>query len=175
MVTLIVTDEHGATSTDDVVITVYDDAPPEVACTTDIASLAPANHEMVAVEVYVDATDACDAPDELQLVLVSLDSSEPDDARGKSDGSTTGDTNGADGYTAPVDVTDQFAYNPETQSFEGTVYLRAELDTNGSGRSYGINATVIDTSGNLTDASCVVVVPLDSSAGGGTGGKGHKK
>ncbi len=89
MVTLTVTDEHGAVDTDDVVITVYDDAPPEVACTTNVASLAPPNRKMVAVEVYVEATDVCDAPDQLQLVAVTLESNEPDDADGKSDGSTT--------------------------------------------------------------------------------------
>ena len=86
MVTLTVTDEHGAVDTDDVVITVYDDAPPEVACTTNVASLAPPNRKMVAVEVYVEATDVCDAPDQLQLVAVTLESNEPDDADGKSDG-----------------------------------------------------------------------------------------
>ena len=170
MATLTVTDDHGAVDTDDVVITVYDDAPPEVACTTNVASLAPPNRKMVAVEVYVEATDVCDAPDQLQLVAVTLESNEPDDADGKSDGSTTGDTHGADGFSAPVDVTSEFLYNAATASFEGTVFLRAELDKNGSGRTYSINATVVDTAGNLADTSCVVVVPKK-----GRRGKGPKK
>ncbi len=174
MATLIVTDEHGAIQTDDVVITVYDDAPPEVACTTDITSLAPANHEMVAIEVYINATDACDAPDKLRLDLVTLESSEPDDARGKGDGSTTGDTHGTDGYASPVNVTNEFVYNSETKRFEGIVFLRAELDKDGPGRAYSINATVIDTTGNHTDTSCVVVVPMEDNTGGKTGNKGGK-
>jgi hypothetical protein len=175
--TLIVTDEHGAVHSDDVVITVFDDAPPQLVCTTDKASLKPANHEMVAVEVHVEGTDACSAPDELRLVMVTLASSEPDDARDKSDGSTTGDTHGADGYSAPVDVGYEFAYNAETARFEGTVLLRAECDTKGSGRSYSIRATIVDAAGNLAETTCVVAVPVEDKAADGTGGKvkGRKK
>lgn len=172
MVTLTVTDEHGAMDTDDVLIAVTDNTPPEVICTTDIGSLAPANGEMVAVEIYVEATDMCASPAALQLVAVGIESNEPDDASGKSDGTTTGDTNGQDGFTSPVDVTDSFVFNPVTLSFDGTVLLRAERDKKGNGRTYSITAYVVDTQGNLAQTSCVVVVPK-SGGGGGKGGNGN--
>ncbi|MDA1014630.1 MAG: hypothetical protein O3A00_09285 [Planctomycetota bacterium] len=159
-------------STDDVVITVTDTTAPEVVCTTDLASLTPANSEMTLVEIYVEATDLCARPEDLELLIVQIESSEPDDASGKSDGTTTGDTNGQDGHSAPVDVTGNFAFNELTASFEGSVLLRAERDKKGSGRTYSITAWVRDTQGNPAQTSCVVVVP---KSGGGGKGKGKNK
>lgn len=171
-VTLTVTDENGASATDDVVIAVVDETPPEVVCTTDVVTLSPAKSQMEPVFVSVTATDLCVAPEDLVLVGVFASSDEPDDASGKGDGTTTGDVDGADGFTAPVDVTDAFAWNPETASFEGTILLRAERDKSGDGRTYTITAAVIDTSDNLAEASCVVLVPT-SKGGGGNGGGGN--
>ncbi len=163
LATLTVTDGNGGLDVDDVEITVADTVPPEVACTTDIMALWPPNHNMENIQVFVDATDNCTNPDNLILLSVTAASSEPDDAPGGGDGKTTGDVNGADGFTAPVDVTSLFAYNASTASFEGTISLRAERAGSGSGRTYSITADVVDTSGNLATTSCVVVVPHNKS------------
>ncbi len=159
--TLTVTDGNGGLDVDDVVVTVVDQTPPEVVCTTSVAAIWPPNHKMIPVMIYVDATDHCTNPEDLILGLVTVESNEPDDAEGLGDGETTGDVDGQDGFTAPVDVTDLLTYNPETASFEGLVLLRAERNGEGVGRSYSINTTVIDSSNNIADTSCVVVVPHD--------------
>ena len=151
----------GAGDVDDVVITVVDTLPPEVACTTNVAALWPPDHKMVVVHVYIDATDSCVAPVDLVLLQVTLQSNEPDDANGLGDGATTGDTDGQDGYSNPLDVTGNFIFNPLTASFEGSVSLRAERDGTGHGRHYSIRALVLDTAKNLATTSCVVVVPHD--------------
>ncbi len=146
---------------DNVQITVVDTIPPEVRCTTDLAALWPPNHNMVTVAVFIEATDACVAPQNLILLSVTVSSDEPDDAAGLGDGETTGDTHGADGYTSPVDVTSELHYNPATERFEGFILLRAERDGNGDGRAYTIRARVLDNYNNVGNASCVVVVPHD--------------
>jgi hypothetical protein len=160
---LTVTDEYGTVAVATVRITVVDTIPPEVACTTDLAALGPPNHKMVEVGVFIEATDACTEPADLVLLQVIVTSDEPDDADGSGDGRTTGDTDGQDGFTAPVDVTKFFAFNAVTASFEGSVLLRAERAGGNSGRTYTIKATVLDSHNNLTTSSCVVVVPHDQS------------
>lgn len=159
--TLTVTDGNGGIDVDDVVITVFDEMPPEVASTTSVAALWPPNHQMVPVAVAVYATDACSSPADLQLLAVVLQSNEPDDVDGPSDGETTGDTDGDDGYSATVDVTGAFVFNPDSGAFEGWVMLRAERADDGFGRSYSVSAAVRDTAGNIAETSCVVVVPHD--------------
>lgn len=159
--TLTVIDGNGGLDCDDVVITVVDETPPEVACTTDLAALWPPNHNMIPIMVSVAATDHCTAPENLVLGLVTIQSNEPDDGGGLGDGETVGDVDGEDGYTAPVDVTDLLVFNPQTNCFEGLVFLRAERDDAGFGRTYSINATVLDTFDNLAETSCVVIVPHD--------------
>ncbi|HUE73799.1 MAG TPA: hypothetical protein VMP01_23165 [Pirellulaceae bacterium] len=162
-VTLTVIDEEGDFAVDTVRITVVDTIPPEVACTTDLAALWPPNHQMVEVGVFIEATDACTHPDDLLLLEVVVTSDEPDDAEGNGDGTTTGDTDGEDGFAAAVDVTELFTFNPATARFEGSVFLRAERAGAGSGRTYTIRATVLDSHNNLATSSCVVVVPHDQS------------
>ena len=136
---------------------------PEVACTTDLAALWPPNHKMREVRVVIDATDLCTDAAELVLLEVIVTSDEPDNAPGDDDGNTTGDTDGEDGFTAPVDVTEFFAFNPETGRFEGSVFLRAERAEGGSGRNYTIQATIANGFGNATTSSCIVVVPVDQA------------
>ncbi len=161
LATVTVTDGNGGIDCDDVQITVIDDMPPEVLCTTDVMSLWPPNGKMRDIGVFIDATDNCTNPDDLVLLRVTVESDEPDDAEGDGDGSTSGDVDGLDGFEAPVDVTEFFAYNPNTASFEGDIMLRAERHGSGSGRTYTITAFVLDSAGNLAEASCVVVVPHD--------------
>lgn len=159
--TLTVTDGNGGLDVDDVKIEVVDETTPEVATTTDIGAIWPPNHDMIPVTVYVYATDNCTQPESLLLGSVTIQSSEPDDAEGNSDGETTGDVDGQDGFSAPVDVTDLLTYDPETESFIGIVWLRAERDGEGPGRTYSINAIVLDSHNNFAESSCVVVVPHD--------------
>jgi len=135
---------------------------PEVALTTNLDGLWPPNHKMVEVGVFIRATDACtDAADLVLEVIVTSD--EPDDAPGDADGDTTGDTHGDDGFTAPVDVTRFFTFNPATGDFEGSVFLRAERAGNNGGRTYTIEATVLNDDNNWATSSCAVVVPHDRS------------
>jgi Concanavalin A-like lectin/glucanases superfamily len=157
--TLTVTDGKGGLAVDDVKITVVDSTPPEVVCTTNVAALWPARRQMVEVSVFVDATDICAAPADLQLLAVEVTSDEPDD--GLDGGDIAGDVDGLDGFTAPVDITQLFEFNAAAGGFDGSVYLRAERDVLGEGRSYTIKAYVVDTANNLAETSCVVVVPHD--------------
>jgi hypothetical protein len=135
---------------------------PEVSSVTDLASLWPPNHKMREVGVFIAASDACKGPSELML-LVTVSSNEPDDAPGDGDGGSAGDTDGEDGFAAPVDVTEAFTYNPASGGFEGSVLLRAERDEAGDGRSYMIEAGVLNDDFNGATSSCVVVVPYDRS------------
>ena len=161
--TLTITDGNGGLDVDDAIITVEDTTPPEVACTTDLAALWPPNHQLVEIGIFIDATDACAAPEDLVLLSVTISSNEPDNALG--DGDTGGDVDGMDGYTSAVDVTPSFTFNDLTNSFEGSLSLRAERDGAGTGRTYTIEAVVIDTWFNLASTSCVVVVPHEGDTG----------
>jgi hypothetical protein len=79
---------------------------------------------------------------------VSVSSSEPDDAPGDGDGSTTGDMAGAEADT------------PDTG-----ILLRAERSGSGSGRTYEITYAASDATGNSTSALAVVRVPHDLGEG----------
>jgi endo-1,4-beta-xylanase len=76
------------------------------------------------------------------LSLVSITSSEPDDASG--DGHTTGDIQGA-------------ALGGDDRTFQ----LRSERQGGGSGRIYTITEAAADHSGNATTAQATVKVPHD--------------
>ncbi|MCA9321182.1 MAG: hypothetical protein KDB53_10625 [Planctomycetes bacterium] len=157
MATLTVDDGRGGISTADVTVTVQDTNPPNVQCFTNLARLWPPNHRMRAVCVVVQAYDPC-MP--IVPVTVSVTSSEPDNAPGWGDGHTTGDVNGQDGFTAPVNI--PVTFNPcigPNGAWVATVYLRAERNRCGSGRKYTIEATAVDASGNVNSSSCCVVVP----------------
>jgi hypothetical protein len=164
--TLTVIDARGAQDSDDVAIEVVELYPPEVECTTDVAALWPPNHEMVHVSVYVLATDTVTTPQNLILLSVVVSSDEPDNADGVGDGDTTGDVDGADGSSAPVDVTLNFGgYDPLVEGFVGTIQLRRERDGNGDGRAYTIEATVLNSVGVPESSSCCVIVPHSQRAG----------
>jgi hypothetical protein len=62
-----------------------------------------------------------------------------------------------------VDVTDFFAFNAETGRFEGVVLLRAERAGGGDGRTYTIEATVMNADLNSATSRCAVIVPHDDS------------
>lgn len=161
MATLTVADGQGGVATCDVLITVQDTTPPEVMCTTDAAALWPPNHTMRTVTIVLAGTDACSAPEEIVPLLVTIRSDEPDNEDGLGDGDTTGDVNGQDGYSAPVDITDLLVYDDDLGAWITTVQLRAERDGVSDGRAYILDIMAIDSHMNVSLTSCVVVVPHD--------------
>ncbi len=139
VLTLEVSDSAGATSEDTVKVSVVDTQPPSLTVTADPPVLWPPNHRMVPVLVDAAAQDACDPSP--TSYLISLVSSEPDDAPGHDDGQTGGDA----GEPGEGDV----------------IPLRAERSGDGPGRLYTLTWKAKDGSGNSTTASAGVLVPHD--------------
>jgi len=81
------------------------------------------------------------------VLHVAVTSSEPDDAPGEGDGHTRGDTNGRDGFSAPV----RFEVRPAADgTFSVSLALRAERAGGGPGRTYVVRITATDWSGQTT-------------------------
>ena len=171
MATLTVADGRGGVDICDVKVVVQDTTPPEVMCTTDMNALWPPSHDMRGVTVIVTTSDVCENPDPLIFpLIVTVRSDESDNATGNGDGNTTGDVNGQDGFTVPVDLTPLFAFDASIGSdgaWVAMIELRAERDGNGDGRAYIIDVLAVDSFFNVTTTSCVVVVPHDRRGGGG--------
>lgn len=162
MATLTVSDGNGGVSTCDVIVTVQDTTPPEVAATTDIAMLWPPNHKMRNVKLFIIGTDVVTDTADIEVLSATIRSDEPDN--GDADGNTTGDVGGQDGFTSPVDVTGQLTFDPgagDNGAWVVTVQLRSERQGTGDGRSYIVDVVARDTSGIEGTTSCVVVVPHD--------------
>jgi hypothetical protein len=150
LATLVVT-QTGATpesAEDTVRVTVQDTSPPTVTASASPEELWPPNHELRTVEVRIEASDACDGPDDLEVVLEKVTSNEPENGRG-------------DGNTAP-DVADA-----ELGSDDRLLSLRAERAGGGSGRVYTALYRVRDGSGNGTPVVARVRVPHDRRGGPG--------
>lgn len=113
--------------------------PPTLTVASAPGMLWPPNHKRVPVQAVVAAEDDTDpAP---LVELVSMASSEPDDARGMGDGHTLGDVVVVDG---------------------NSFLLRAERSTSGAGRVYTMTYRATDACENSAVASATVLVPLDS-------------
>jgi hypothetical protein len=138
VITLRVTDATGASSTDEVIVTVADTQPPTVEIAVSPSKLWPPNHKLVPVHVRLHVTE-CSA---FTVTLVSVTSNEPDNGLG--DGDTTGDIQGAETGTADYDF-----------------LLRAERAGGGSGRVYRIVYSVVDAGGVETLVRARVTVPHD--------------
>jgi subtilisin family serine protease len=137
VVTLTVSDPHGATSVDTVTITVSDTTPPDIASVTaNPGSLWPPNHRMVPVTLGVSVTDACDGTALCQIASVA--SNEPVNGRG-------------DGNTAPDWMV----------TGDLSVDLRAERSGRRGGRVYTITVQCADGSGNTSSEAAAVVVAHD--------------
>ncbi|HEY8993689.1 MAG TPA: hypothetical protein VIM71_03310, partial [Lacunisphaera sp.] len=127
---------------------------PPLLVETDRTVLAPANHKMAEVKIKARFFDPSVDPVKLGLnAACFIASNEPDD--GADDGSTSGDVNGSDGYTAPVLVTLTW----DGSAYVATVGLRAERSESGSGRVYTIVCNAVDGSGKSYTTSCEVTVP----------------
>ena len=138
VITLIVTDPSGASSSDTVNVAVVDTTPPVLSnVSVTPQSLWPPNHDMNDVVVSYTVTDACCATS----TTLSVTSNEPINGTG-------------DGDTAPDwEIVD-----------EHHVRLRAERSGTGNGRIYTITITSTDCAGNST--SKAVTVRVAKSQGG---------
>lgn len=167
--TLVASDPRGGISVPGCTVQVHvaDTTPPEVVCVAQPSSLWPPNHRMKDIEITVSATDACDDPEFIFALQITVRSDEPDDAAGDGDGNTTGDVNGQDGYAAPVDVLSDMEWDEDLKAYVGTIQLRAERAGTGDGRMYTIDVVAIDSHLNEALTSCCVVVPHSRKHGGG--------
>jgi len=140
-ITLRVTDSRGRIDTAEVVFTVRDTTPPAIGVSVSPATLWPPAHQIVPVTAAVAATDLCGG---VSVVLVSVASSEPDDAPGGGDGQTTDDVDGVEPGAADL-----------------TFGLRAERAGDGPGRTYTVTYQARDAAGNTAMATASVTVPHD--------------
>ena len=164
-VTLLVADsDDHLTGTAEATVTVVDRTPPALILTLNPTTLWPPNHRLVPVHAAWQVSDVCDPA--AGAILVSATSSEPDDAPGAEDGSTT------------EDIQDASIGTPDS-----SVLLRAERSADGSGRIYRLTYAATDVSGNTASAVGTVMVPYDLGTGsepllmslepGGTPGMAH--
>ncbi|MHA2335412.1 MAG: hypothetical protein ACXAEU_25495, partial [Candidatus Hodarchaeales archaeon] len=133
---------------DTVDITVIDTTPPSITLIGEQLTLWPPNHKYhtITVSDFISAvSDICDADVGLEdIIITSVSSDEPENAKGKGDGNTWDDI---------VIVDSQ------------TVKLRAERQGTGNGRVYTINFEVTDVSGNTATGSIQVWVLHDQKPG----------
>lgn len=134
-----------SSSEDFVLVTVSDTSPPTLDATATPSSLWPPNHTLRHVEITLDVHDGCDEPLDLEVILESVTSSEPDNGTG--DGNTVDDVQEAD-----------------EGSDDRELLLRAERAGGGPGRIYTATYRVTDREGNTTVAVATVEVPHDQSA-----------
>lgn len=130
-----VTDDDGASDTDNVAILFEDTTPPVIAslgATPDV--LWPPNGKMVGVEVSVSVTDSCDAAP--VCAISSITSNEPE-----------------------LDESDSEITGPFTAN------LRAKRLGAGDGRTYSIAVECSDYAGNSTTRTTAVIVPHDQDNG----------
>ncbi|HET6372930.1 MAG TPA: hypothetical protein VFG76_06470 [Candidatus Polarisedimenticolia bacterium] len=141
-ITLLVLDTSGAAGLDEVTVSVVDTHPPNLTVTPTPATLWPPNHRMIPVHFEVTATDVCTSAPLTRLV--SVGSSEPDDAPGGSDGNTADDFQGAAVGSLDLDLE-----------------LRAERAAAGDGRTYTVTYEAVDDAGLVSQMTGLVVVPRD--------------
>ena len=103
---------------------------------------------MVEIMANVTVSDDCDSNP--TVVLASIISNEPDDAKGNDDGNTVNDIQNA------VSGTEDYVFS-----------LWAERAGNGDGRIYTITYETTDASGNSAITITIVTVPYDQGEKGG--------
>jgi hypothetical protein len=154
-VTLTVSDEEPLSDSDEAVVTIVDTTPPTIDYTQTAIELWPPNHNMSTAIEGISATDACGG-DIVLAVTVSSD----EDGMG-----------GAGNTEEDWDVT-------TAEDGSQSVALRAERSGQGDGREYTVVVTATDASGNSTEQTLTVAVPLSKgnvSDNGNGKGKGRGK
>lgn len=115
-------------------VIVQDTLPPEFIITVSPDVLRPPNHKMVEIDIDIRfPDDACCPP---EPTLLSITTNEDDNNSG--DGDTTNDI---------------------LVEFDGTIYLRAERNGNGTGRIYTITYQAVNDAGVVSTQSATVTVP----------------
>jgi hypothetical protein len=117
----------------------------EIAPTFDVASVSrdvlwPPNHQYVDIDAMVAGSDDFDTDPTVELVSVT--SSEPDNAPGVGDGNTVDD----------IVIVDDTHF-----------LLRAERSGTGPGRTYTITYRIVDDCGNSSTTSLTVFVPVEQN------------
>lgn len=145
----------GGWAQDKLHVSVREHDPPEIMLlSAEPDTLWPPNHRMHGVHITLDAWDACTPRADLDIRLVSVVSSEPDDDRG-------------DGQS----ILDMREWQIGMADFDGE--LRAERSGRGRGREYTLTYEVRDAAGNASVASLVVPVAHDRTGRSGTRGPGR--
>jgi hypothetical protein len=140
------TDAAGHQATCASLVTVRDTQPPTLTVYPDPTVLWPPNHGLVPVHLRLAALDRCDPSP--RALLVSVTSSEPDDAAGNGDGATVNDVQDLDPGAADTDI-----------------LLRSERDGKGPGRVYTLTYRAVDAAGNQAPGLTTVTVPRDQGHG----------
>lgn len=140
------TDASGNGSSCESRVVVQDTTPPALVIAAEPHVLWPPNHRLVTVGTRWQAVDRCDPLP--RVILSGATSSEPDDAAGTEDGVTNADIVGAD------------VGQPDTE-----MMLRAERSASGPGRTYDLEYSATDASGNRGSALATVLVPHDLGSG----------
>lgn len=151
VLTLRVTDRAGATDRAEFLVEVVDTTAPVAGASISPARLWPPNHKYTAVRADLAAADACSP---VSVTLIGAGSSEPDDLIGGADGATRDDIAGAMIGTRDLEV-----------------FLRAERNGLGGGRTYTLTWRIEDSAGNAIETSAQVLVPFsptDRGNGAGT-------
>ena len=140
------TDAAGNHASCSTTVTVRDSALPVVSLAGSPEVLWPPNHRLVPIHISAQVSDLCSAAP--AALLVSAFSSEPDDAAGEGDGSTTGDVRDA---------------SPGTTDTE--IFVRAERAATGTGRTYELRYRSSDAAGNVGEGVLRIRVPRIDPSG----------
>jgi PKD domain-containing protein/thrombospondin type 3 repeat protein len=143
VITLTVTDDDGASGSDEVTIVVEDTTAPTLSFGMDVTEIWPPNHKMVTVASGIGTWDACDGNVDLEITVESNES-----ANDLGDGNTEVDWVIIDNGDGTWDV-----------------QVRAERQGAKTGRIYTITVTATDASGNVTTDTGTVTVPHDKGNG----------
>jgi PKD repeat protein len=138
-ITLVVTDNAGASDSNEVTITVVDVTPPVFSLSVEPNVLWPVNHKMFEITPSWIVSDNCDEDVQVSLVDITIEG----------EGNT-----GNDIFVDPND---------------GSIWLRAERNGKGvgpstplrAGRIYTITYQAVDDSNNVAVDSAAVIVPHD--------------
>ena len=137
--TLTVTDNEGATDTDEVVIDVVDTTAPTLGFDLQVTEIWPPNHKMVTVATGISAADFGGGAASISITVTSNET-----LNGTGDGNTEVDWLVIDNGDGTFDV-----------------QVRAERNGDGSARIYTIVVEATDGSGNVTTATGEVTVLHD--------------